>query len=96
MAAFFVELCTTYFVLLHLRQSGIGSLPSAITTACSARDGLLNGASGFAIAQYIPANATAVSRISTFLFMGEFSKAQISRRAKYSPGRALWAAMTCG
>ena len=69
-----------------LRRKGIGSLPSATNTACSARSrGLPTGAELFGIAQYIPASAIAVSTISTVLFIGEFSEAQISRPAKYKP-----------
>jgi hypothetical protein len=72
--------------LRTLRRKGIGSLPSATNTACSARSrGLPTGAELFGIAQYIPASAIAVSTISTILFIGEFSETQISRPAKYKP-----------
>src|SRR5216684_8483372 len=82
---------SSYFWLqARPRQKGIGSVPSAINTACSARiNELPTGAKPFGIAQYIPANAKAVSTISTVLFMGESSDVQISRRAKYMPWRVF-------
>jgi hypothetical protein len=79
------------------RHNGIGSLPSATNTICSVPiPGFPTEEKLFGIAQYIPANANAVSTISTILFMGEFSWAQISRRGEVyaSPwvicGRGLW------
>src|SRR5207245_9339420 len=87
---------SSYF-LRQFRHKGIGSLPSAINTACSARiTGLPTGAELFGIAQYIAASAKTVSTISTVLFMGEFSEAQISRRAKYMSWAGRCAATTCG
>jgi hypothetical protein len=64
-----------YFYLQTLpRHNGIGSLPSATNTICSVPlPGFSTGAKFFGIAQYIPANANAVSTISAILFMGEFS-----------------------
>ena len=52
----------------------MGSLPSATNTICSVpMPGFWTGAKLFGIAQYIPANANAVSTISAVVFMGEFS-----------------------
>jgi hypothetical protein len=75
------------------RHKGIGSLPSAITTACSARmaelpcRGLLIG-----IALYSPASATTVSRHSTTLFIGGVSFAHTSARGEvYARIEASWA-----
>jgi hypothetical protein len=75
------------------RHKGIGSLPSAITTACSARiaelpcRGLLIG-----IALYSPASATTVSRPSTTLFIGGVSFAHTSARGEvYARIEASWA-----
>src|SRR5258708_23386537 len=80
---------SSYF-LPQARHKGIGSVPSAINTACSARiNELPTGATLFGIAQYIPANAKAVSTISTVLFIVESSEVQISRRAKYMPWRGF-------
>src|SRR5258708_2332657 len=82
---------SSYFWLqARPRQKGIGSVPSAINTACSARiNEFPTGAKPFGIAKYIPANAKAVSTISTVLFMGESSEVQISSRAKYMPWRVF-------
>jgi hypothetical protein len=56
------------------RHKGIGSLPSATNTICSVPiPGFLTGAKLLGIAEYIPANANAVSTISAVRFMGEFS-----------------------
>ena len=54
-----------------MRHKGIGSLPSAITTACSALTAELPGGEVFIwIALYNPASATTVSRTSSSLFIG--------------------------
>jgi hypothetical protein len=85
-----------FYLQIFPRHKGIGSLPSATNTICSAPIlGLTTGANVFGIAQYIPANANAVSTISAIVFMGEFSWAQISRPAKYMPLDASYAAATC-
>jgi hypothetical protein len=87
------RLCDSQFVFrgpylqVRLRQSGIGSLPSAIRTVCAALTA--TGSTVFdellGIALYIPANAKAVSRTWTNLLMGESPNAQRSRAPKYSP-----------
>jgi hypothetical protein len=63
-----------FYLQTFLRHKGMGSLPSATNTTCAAPMAELStGARLFGIAQYIPANANAVSTISVVVFMGEFS-----------------------
>src|SRR6266700_5475541 len=72
------QLCLYFYLQTFPRHKGIGSLPSATNTTCSAPMPVLStGAKLFGIAQYIPANANALNRISAVLFMGEFSWMQI-------------------
>jgi hypothetical protein len=87
-----IQLTCSYLQCLP-RHKGIGSLPSANTTACSARmaelpcRGLLIG-----IALYSPASATTVSRPSTTLFIGGVSFADTSARGEvYARIEAWWA-----
>src|SRR5215510_6157407 len=72
----FVPMSSPYRVGLQprARHKGIGSVPSARITFCSARIPGAPGAVLFGIAQYIPANANAVSRISIDLFIGGASE----------------------
>jgi hypothetical protein len=77
-----------YFVGLQprARHRGIGSVPSARITFCSDRIPGSPGAVLFGIAQYIPANAKAVSNISTVLFIRGASERGILMRGEvYSP-----------
>src|SRR5258708_39440432 len=71
---------SSYFWLqARPRQKGIGSVPSAINTACSARiNELPTGAKPFGIAQYIPANPKAVRQILTVLLIGEPAELNIA------------------
>ena len=70
------------------RHRGIGSLPSATTTACFARMAELRGGETLVkIALYNPASATTVSRTSIALFMGESPLREFLRVAKYMPNR---------
>src|SRR5260370_2904242 len=74
------QLCVYIYFYLQTfpRHKGIGSLPSATNTTCSAPMPVLStGAKLCGIAQYIPVNANALNRISAVLFMGEFSLVQI-------------------
>src|SRR5258708_4056489 len=64
------------------RHNGIGSVPSARITVCSARIPGSPWAVLFGIAQYIPASAKAVSRISAVLFIGGASEVQISNASR--------------
>src|SRR5262250_274460 len=64
----------------------MGSLPSAMITACSARTlGLAICGTLAGIALYNPAKATTVSNSSRILFMGEVSFAHFFARRKYMP-----------
>src|ERR1700730_12027395 len=79
------------------RHKGIGSLPSAITTACSARMAEFSGGELLVwIALYNPASATTVSTTSSTLFIGGVSFAQTSARAKYIPSRGFVSGESCG
>src|SRR6266446_2757423 len=79
-----------YLILTHwvgrqalVRHKGIGSLPSAITTACSALTAELPGGEMFVwIALYNPASATTVSRTSSSLFIGGGSPSRILLRVR--------------
>jgi len=81
-----------------LRHNGIGSLPSATTTACSARTAALAGLAVLAgIAQYNPASATTVSKTSITLFIGGGSPSRVVLRvAKYIPTRLSLRSKGCG
>jgi hypothetical protein len=85
-ARVFVFMRSAYFGLQPFaRQNGIGSVPSASMIVCSALVTESTWAVLFGIAQYIPANAKTVSRISTDLFIGGASEARISvRREVYA------------
>jgi len=93
-----------YLILTHwvgrqalVRHKGIGSLPSAITTACSALTAELPGGEVFIwIALYNPASAATVSTTSSTLFIGGVSFAQTSARAKYMPSRGFVSGESCG
>ena len=74
------QLTDTY---LQWRHKGIGSLPSATTTVCSARTAELPDREVLVgIALNNPASATTVSRISSTLFIGGVSFAHTSTRGE--------------
>jgi hypothetical protein len=76
------QLTDTYLQALP-RHNGIGSLPSATTTAWSARKAELPDREVLVeIALYSPASATTVSRISSTLFIGGVSLTHTSARGE--------------
>src|SRR5215469_9838471 len=89
---FSVQVC---YLQAFPRHNGIGSLPSATNTTCSARMvGPPVWEGFFGTAQYIAANANAAIRTSPVVFMGEvLLDANFARPAKYMPGAligSLW------
>jgi hypothetical protein len=85
-AARFAQLSAhLYYLQLFPRHKGMGSLPSATNTICSARiAGLPTGSDFFGMAQYIPVSAKATSRISAVRFMGEASGADLAPGEVYA------------
>ncbi len=80
-----------------LRHNGIGSLPSATTTACSARTAALPGLAVLAgIALYNPASATTVSKTSSTLFIGggllraNFARCEVYAQLTLLAQQGLW------
>ena len=78
--------CSIYWLQRLARHKGMGSLPSATTTACCARTEELLGRELDGIAQYNPASATMVSRTFSTVFIGGVSLRAFLRVAKYMPG----------
>jgi hypothetical protein len=77
-----LSLLFLYWLQRLARHRGMGSLPSATTTACCARIEELLGRELDGIAQYNPASATVVSKTFSTVFIGGGLLTRISARGE--------------